>query len=1673
VLLPFIVIASSFVLIITQAIQRRIRARRKASYEPLANGHSVFGVPGLYGDSESEVDQVDSNEEEALEIGGGRLALGRTTTWDSVVEVDRPRGQYLIIISEEFAIIGLVAVNAIASVTKAHGPNGDLAALAGLLTWTYVLILTTLRLFFSDTRWRIPRLWDHTAVIYTAQWLFIITIFRSAIIHPRSRLAQLLVIVEFSLSSLVFGIAITTRKGNKAVALEWEGDIEPSREPLASVFSIATFSWVDTIVWQGYKKTFEIKDVWNLIPKDKAANILADYRQLKKTTKLTWHLLYYFRWSLFGQCAYAFFSAWFTFAPTLLLKAILEYIEDPKGQPRNVIWLYVILLSSTDIIRSLLDQQALWIGRKVCIRLRAIIIGEIYAKALRRKAATSSDTVLGDKKDKEDAAKPGLIKRILGLGGKKKDDKKVDLKNSTADPTEVGSGEDGSDTQANVGTIINLMSVDSFKVSEISGYLHYLLSSAPTQLAVCIILLWQILGLSSIPGLIVMVLLLPVNFAFARGFGSAQKRIMAATDKRIHTTNEVLQNIRIIKYFAWEHRFGTIVSEKRAAELKALRVKYIIWAAAVAVWNTVPVLITFFSFLVYTLVEKKPLYPSIAFTAISLFTLLRVPLDQLGDMVAHVQESAVSVNRVEEFLNEEETEKYEQLRHGAVDEDGDEMIGFKDATFSWGARNEVAVDDSMAAFRLTDMDIKFVIGKLNIVAGPTGSGKTSLLMALLGEMTMIKGKVYLPGCFSREDVRPDPETRLTESVAYCAQQPWLVNANIKENILFANPLDEQRYKDVIVACALEHDLEVLDAGDETLVGEKGITLSGGQKQRISLARALYSNSRHLLLDDCLSAVDSHTAKWIFDNCIMGPLMRNRTCILVTHNIALTVPRSQYVVLLDNGSIAAQGTSEAVIASGKLGEEVQKSGLGSGKASQIPSRVPSSVGDESDETLVENVSELNGAANGKDKKLKDPNKVHKDAMEETKAVGGVKFDVMMLYFKAMGPWWFWLLAVVTFCVQQLSHLAGNIWVREWANQYNTQEKMFLVPNSYVGSTISTNQLTAGSRLFKYAPYFNPNKSSFVAMLAPDVDVNYYLIVYALIGVGGMVVALFKDLWLFYGSLTASWGIHQRLMVSVSRAKFKFFDVTPLGQIMNRFSKDLEAVDQEVAPIAIGVVGCTLAILTTIALICTITPGFLIAAIFISLMYFLVGRFYIRSSRDLKRLESIQRSPLFQQFGETLTGITTIRAYGDERRFIRDNMQRVNTHNRPFIFLWATNRWLSFRVDIVGDLVAFFSGMFVILSLGTIDSGSAGLALAYAIAFTENVLWLVRLYAMYEQNMNSVERIKEYLDVEQEAEAVIEKTRPAANWPSQGSVEFIDYTTRYRADLEPVLRGVGFKISPGEKVGIVGRTGAGKSSLALALFRGLEAEEGKILIDGVDIGLIGLQDLRESITIVPQDPTLFTGTIRSNLDPFSLFTDEDIFTALRRVQLIGVPGSTTRPSTPLNPSRPATPALPLLPRPTALASPLPESPSGTLTPTANKNIFLNLSSPVTESGNNLSQGQRQLLCLARALLKNPKVLMMDEATASIDYNTDNKIQETIRELKSTIITIAHRLQTIVDYDKVLVLDKGQVVEYGHPYELMKKKSKLAVFKGMCEMSGDFEVLQKAAKKAYEAKRLVDDE
>lgn len=1601
------------------------------------------------------------------------LALHQTISRgnESVVEVDRPRGETALVTLELLALVGEIGINLAAITFQLWGSHSTVSGFAGLISWCYIFTLALLRMFRINTRWRhIPKIWNHTATLYCLNWLMTFLLFRSALVHPRSTQTRALIVANFVLVSILAFIALTSRKGNKAIVLDYEDGMEPSREPLASVLSLATFSWVDAIIWHGFRNTYEITAVWNLMAKDKAAAIVADFRQLKKTSRLALHLLKYFKRPLLLQGFWAIVSGLFTFVPTIILKLFLEFVEDPESTPVNAAWFYIILLALSACFEAVASGQALWLGRKISIQLRAVIIGEIYAKSLRRKAAAGSDTILGEKKkpaDDETLPSKGIMARLKIFGRPKEKRPKT----QTSEPPTLA--KDDSSSQVNVGTIINLMAVDSFKVGEVCAYLHFLWASAPVQLIMCIILLYRVLGYSSFVSIILMIGVMPLNLFIAKQFSKTQKKIMAATDARIHTTNEVLQNIRIIKYFAWEIRFGHIVSEKRRTELKALRRRYILWTAAATIWFGVPLLITFFSFMIYTLVEKKPLIPSVAFTALSLFSILRIPLDQLADMVAHVQECKVSVDRVEEFLNEDETEKYLQLSKTGKDGKSDTLIGFEDATLTWGSKGAADSSDTKA-FRMIDLNIKFSTGNLNLVVGPTGSGKTSLLMALLGEMTKLQGSVFLPGVLSREDLLEDPQTGLTDSVAYCAQQAWLVNDTIKQNILFASPLDESRYQAVIAACALERDIKILDAGDRTLVGEKGITLSGGQKQRISLARALYCNSRHILLDDCLSAVDSHTAKHIFEQCIRGPLMVNRTCILVTHNIALCLPAATHVVYLKNGKIAAQGSPDEVIATGLVGDDqvnwrpASKSGTG------MQSRVSST------ETLEDQTGQL---ANGHAKKADtvvngSAHRTRADSVKqeesantrtESKAVGGVKKEVIKLYLAAMGPWYFWVLAVSIFIIQQFSSVLPNIWIRQWSNSYQVRNAQIttaarsLSKTDYLlgaGHSFSISCLSGGTCPWNFPLRSKVTKVGITSTPAEDINVPYYLGVYAALALLYVLISMFREALIFWGSLVASWKIHQRLLESVTRAKFKFFDSTPLGQMMNRFSKDVEAIDQEVAPIAVGVVGCLTSVITIIILISVITPAFLIAGFFITAVYFGIGSFYIKSSVGLKRLESVQKSPLYQQFGETLSGMTTIRAYGHERRFIRDNLSRIDKHNRPYIYLWAANRWLAFRVDITGALVSFFAGVFIILRIKTIDAGAAGLSMTYAVMFSENILWLVRLYSINEQNMNSVERVKEYMDVEQEAQAIKPDARPPGNWPSHGAIDFINYTTRYRSDLDPVLKDLTFKVQPSERVGIVGRTGAGKSSLALALFRGLEAEEGKIVIDGIDIGLIGLQDLRESITIVPQDPTLFTGTIRSNLDPFGLFTDEEIFSTLRKVQLIGGGAESRRGSTF-----------------TEVPGRSDEGTAGNLALTKtftnsreNANIFKSLTSPVAESGSNLSQGQRQLLCLARALLKAPKVLLMDEATASIDYATDSKIQETLREVKdSTIITIAHRLQTIIDYDKVLVLDKGKLVEYGAPWELIKQDG--GIFQGMCEMSGDLDTLMEEATKAGNQKKLID--
>jgi ABC-type multidrug transport system fused ATPase/permease subunit len=1501
--------------------------------------------------------------------------------------------------------------------------EGDKSVLIALLVfWVYALALVIARLFFIRSSF-IPNvgLWTHSTVLYLAAWLFTLPNLRSALINPYSPSSRNLYIFQFTFATILFISNFSARLGDKPAYLYTTEGLEPSVEPIASLFSLVTYSWIDPMVWKGYFYGLNTKDVWELREDDHTASVLRDFRKINPAYGLARRMLIYFRKSLFVSGSWAFIYSFVTFGPPFLMKQILEYVEDPSRAPANLIWLYVIGMFLFGILDNIVSGQSLYIGRRMCIRMRSIIIGEVYAKALRRRTGASKEKKLG-----------------------KKDDDSSSSDEETTPSNNKDESKSNDKGQSNQGAIINLMAVDAFKVSEICGYLHYFVGGI-LVIAFAIAFLYTILGWSAFVGAIGMFLLMPVNYYVSSLFARFQNDLMATTDDRVNKLNELLQNIRIVKYFVWEEKFADGVKTVRSKELAILKKRYILWSCAAGLWFISPILITLISFSTYILIQNRTLTAPVAFTSLALFNIMRAPMDQLADMLNNVLQSKVSIDRVEEFLNEAETSKYEQLGNPTRGPNSP-VIGFEKATFSWESSD--ASNTSKADFKLRDINIDFKIGELNVVIGPTGAGKTSLLLALLGEMELTEGRVFLPSAMNRDDVTPNPQTGLAETVAYCAQQAWLLNDTLRNNILFGNEFNEARYNAVVEACALKRDLEILDAGDQTEIGEKGITLSGGQKQRVSLARAIYSNSKHLLLDDCLSAVDSHTALWIYEKCLTGPLCSGRTTILVSHNVALTISQAAFVVAMENGRVVGQGLPYELASRGLLGSDELVS---SAAQSNSVTRVQSS----------ENLEEQGNAPSASDLKM-EISKLTKDSKsditendndneeirkktdgklvkEETKSEGHVDSKVYIGYITAMGGFWFWLTIFVVYLGAQGLNVFQSWWIKVWTAEMNGLSGAFIVS---LQSKTGTYQLADRLQSFTFTNSFSSLSNATQTLTAlksePIAEHSpvYYIVVYALIGVAYTFVGMYKDLISYLGGVHASEKIFNDMLDSVLRSKIRFFDATPIGRIMNRFSKDIEAVDQDLAPVATGVAHCALAALATTLLIAFITPGFLVAGVFIAAMYWAIGVFYLASSRDLKRIDSITKSPVYQHFGETLSGVSTIRAYGVGEKFAADNLTKIDDNNRPFFYMWVANRWLSFRIDFTGAFVSFSAASMVMLSLGHIDAGLAGLSLSYAISFSENVLWIVRLYAILEMNMNSVERIQEYMEVEKEAPAIIADFRPPIDWPSKGVIEIDNLSLRYAPELPRVIKNVSFKVDSFNKIGIVGRTGAGKSTIITAFFRFIEADTGSIKIDGLDISKIGLKDLRENIAIIPQDPTLFIGTIRSNLDPFGLYTDEDIFEALRRVHLIK-PNESSQSSV---------------------------DESGA---EENINQFKNLESPVTEGGNNLSQGQRQLICLARSLLKSPKLLLLDEATASIDYESDAQIQNTIREefSETTILTIAHRLRSIVDYDKILVMDAGKAVEYDHPHTLLSNHN--SIFYSMCANSGELEALLSIAENAYAEK------
>ncbi|XP_036912752.1 ATP-binding cassette sub-family C member 3 isoform X3 [Sturnira hondurensis] len=934
--------------------------------------------------------------------------------------------------------------------------------------------------------------------------------------------------------------------------------------------------------------------------------------------------------------------------------------------------------------------------------------------------------------------------------------------------------------------------------------------------------------------------------------------------------------------------------------------------------------------------------------------------------------TSVSLKRIQHFLSQDELDS--QCVERKTITPGHAVI-IENGTFTW-AQN--------LSPTLHSLDIQVPKGALVAMVGPVGCGKSSLVSALLGEMEKLEGKVYVKG-----------------SVAYVPQQAWIQNGTLQENVLFGRTLDPSRYQRALEACALLPDLEVLPGRDKTEIGEKGINLSGGQRQRVSLARAVYSDADIFLLDDPLSAVDPHVAKHIFDQ-VIGPegVLARKTRVLVTHSLSF-LPQMDFIIVLADGQVSEVGTYSVLLqhsdsfanfihnyAPGKGKEHPEEDSRTAGLDNPGDEEVPLTEDTLSNHTdLMDNEPVTNevqkqlkrqlsavssdGEGQGHSLPLKPlgpaekvvqaaERKANGTLIEEEKVeVGKVKVNVFWDYTKAVG-----LSITLVICLlyvgQSAAAIGASIWLSAWTNE----------------AMVDGRQNNTSHRLG----------------------------VYAALGIlQGMLVVL-SSIMMAVGCARAARLLHQALLHNQMRSPQSFFDTTPSGRILNRFSKDVHVIDGVLRPTILMVLSSFSTCICTLVIIVISTPLFTVVILPLAAFYIFMQRFYVATSRQLKRLESVSRSPIYSHFSETVTGSSVIRAYDCIQDFEAISDAKVDNNLRSAYPSFFSNRWLGVRVEFVGNCVVLFAALFAVIGKSSLSPGMVGLSVSYALQVTFSLNLLIRMLSELESNIVAVERVKEYSKTKTEAPWVIEGSRPPAGWPTQGEVEFRNYSVRYRPGLDLVLKNLSLHVRSGEKVGIVGRTGAGKSSMTLCLFRILEASEGEIRVDGLNIADIGLHDLRSQLTIIPQEPILFSGTLRRNLDPFSNYSEEDLWHALKLSHLHTFVSS---------------------------------QPAG-------------LDFQCSEGGENLSVGQRQLVCLARALLRKSRILILDEATAAVDLETDDLIQATIRTQfeTCTVLTIAHRLNTVMDHTRVLVLDKGTVAEFDSPASLIAARG---IFYGMARDTG----------------------
>uniref|UniRef100_A0A8C1ILG4 ATP-binding cassette, sub-family C (CFTR/MRP), member 3 n=1 Tax=Cyprinus carpio TaxID=7962 RepID=A0A8C1ILG4_CYPCA len=1317
-------------------------------------------------------------------------------------------------------------------------------------------------------------------------------------------------------------------------------------EITAGFLSKMTFWWFTSMAIKGYKSPLENKDLWSLnkqdsselvvpnllneweVEKSKAQSytvmkagpdaepnhvsvspeeeevLLSKRKEVRQPSFLRALLRAFGPYFLIGS-AFKLLQDLITFVNPQLLRMLIDFTKQSNAP---LWWGYSLafMMFGTSLLQTLILHQHFQYCFVTGMRLRSGIIGAIYRKSL-----------------------------VITNEAKR---------------------------SSTVGEVVNLMSVDAQRFMDLTTFLN-MLWSAPLQIILALFFLWRNLGPSVLAGVAVMVLLIPFNAFIAMKTRTYQVEQMKHKDDRIKLMNEILNGIKVLKLYAWEVSFKEKILQIRQKELTVLRKTAYLSALSTMAWTSAPFMVALTTFAVYVTVdESNVLDAEKAFVSLSLFNILRFPLNMLPQVISSIVQVSLRFLHITQILQGESsfTDTSDAVDYGA--KLIDIYIYVVNGTFSWAKQDQATLDN---------INVMVPQGSLLAVVGHVGCGKTSLVSALLGEMEKQEGQISIRG-----------------SVAYVPQQAWIQNATLRDNILFGRPYVEQKYRCVLEACALTPDLEVLPGGDQTEIGEKGINLSGGQRQRVSLARALYSDADVYLLDDPLSAVDAHVAKHIFDK-VIGPegALKGKTRILVTHGISF-LPQVDNILVMVDGRVSEMGSYQDLLKqNGAFAEFLRNYSLEDiieDDEEEFPEDALSNHTDMVDNEPVvnearrqfmrqmsimsndlENPKKMSRRRRCSERKHpespteKKELKVDKLIQAETTETGRVKFKVYWEYAKAVGPFLSLFICFLYGC-QSASAIGANFWLSEWTNdaQHNrTQDQVSM----RVG-------------------------------------------VYAALGISQGVLVMFSSFTLALGKIQAARKLHQTLLDNKFHTPQSFFDTTPIGRIINRFSKDIYVIDEVLPSTILMFLGTFFASVSTMIVIICSTPIFALVIGPLALIYVFVQRFYVATSRQLKRLESVSRSPIYSHFSETITGTSVIRAYGRNAAFVLMSDMKVDENQKSYYPGIVSNRWLGVRIEFIGNCIVLFAALFAVIGKDKLSPGLVGLSVSYALQVTMSLNWMVRMTSDLESNIVAVERVKEYSETQTEAPWIVKDKQPPPDWPPKGDVEFVDYSVRYREGLDLVLRNISLKVKGGEKIGIVGRTGAGKSSMTLCLFRLLEAADGEIVIDEVKISEIGLHDLRSKLTIIPQEPVLFSGTLRMNLDPFEKYSDEEVWKVLELSHLKKFVSNQTS----------------------------------------------KLELECSEGGENLSVGQRQLVCLARALLRKTRILVLDEATAAVDLETDDLIQSTIRTQfeDCTVFTIAHRLNTIMDYTRVLVLDKGQIAEFDTPTNLIAQKG---IFYGMAKDAG----------------------